>query len=226
MAFRQQIHHSAKAILRGRISAVLFPFDLPRKRQDRASETAEISRVPCSRLRLRSCTPDGVNFVSLRERKMNKLTHLDSHGAARMVDVGGKPETARSATATGRIRMSAEALAAVREGSGPKGDVLAAARIAGIMAAKKTGELIPLCHPLSLNAVSVDFAFEDDAVRATATASLTGRTGVEMEAMTATSIALLTIYDMAKALDKGMVIEGVRLLAKTGGKSGAWRAPE
>jgi len=157
---------------------------------------------------------------------MSRLTHLDSHGAARMVDVGGKPETARSATATGRIRMTAEALAAVREGSGPKGDVLAAARIAGIMAAKKTGELIPLCHPLALDAVSVDFVFEADAVRATATASLTGRTGVEMEAMTATSIALLTIYDMAKALDKGMVIEGVRLLEKTGGKSGAWRAPE
>jgi cyclic pyranopterin phosphate synthase len=157
---------------------------------------------------------------------MSKLTHLDSHGAARMVDVGGKPETARSATATGRIRMSAEALTAVREGSGPKGDVLAAARIAGIMAAKRTAELIPLCHPLSLDAVSVDFAFDPDGVRATATASLTGRTGVEMEAMTATSVALLTIYDMAKALDKGMVIEGVRLLEKTGGKSGAWRAPE
>ena len=157
---------------------------------------------------------------------MIKLTHLDSHGAARMVDVGGKPETARSATATGRIRMSPETLAAVREGSGPKGDVLAAARIAGIMAAKKTGELSPLCHPPSLDAESVDFAFEADAVRATATASLTGRTGVEMEAMTATSIALLTIYDMAKALDKGMVIEEVRLLEKTGGKSGAWRAPE
>ena len=157
---------------------------------------------------------------------MSKLTHLDAHGAARMVDVGGKPETARSATATGRIRMSPEALAAVREGSGPKGDVLAAARLAGIMAAKKTGELIPLCHPLSLDAVSVDLVFEDDAVRATATASLTGRTGVEMEAMTATSVTLLTIYDMAKALDKGMVIEGVRLLEKTGGKSGAWRAPE
>ena len=155
---------------------------------------------------------------------MSRLTHLDSHGAARMVDVGGKTETARSATATGRIRMSAEALQAVREGSGPKGDVLAAARIAGIMAAKKTAELIPLCHPLSLDAVTVDFAFEDDAVRATATASITGRTGVEMEAMTAISIALLTIYDMAKALDKGMVIEGVRLLEKTGGKSGAWRA--
>ncbi len=155
---------------------------------------------------------------------MSRLTHLDETGAARMVDVGGKAQTARSATATGRIRMSAAALAAVREGSGPKGDVLAAARIAGIMAAKKTGELIPLCHPLSLDAVSVDFAFEDNAVRTTARASLTGRTGVEMEAITATSIALLTIYDMAKALDKAMVIEDVRLLEKTGGKSGPWRA--
>lgn len=154
---------------------------------------------------------------------MSKLTHLDSQGAARMVDVGGKPETARSATATGRIRMSPQALDAVREGSGPKGDVLAAARIAGIMAAKKTGELIPLCHPLSLDAVQVEFAFESDAVRATARASLTGRTGVEMEALTAASVALLTIYDMAKALDKGMVINGVRLLEKTGGKSGVWR---
>ena len=155
---------------------------------------------------------------------MNKLTHLDSRGQARMVDVGGKPETARSATAAGRIRMAPATLAAVRAGSGPKGDVLAAARIAGIMAAKKTGELIPLCHPLALDAVTVDFAFEDDAVRVTATASLTGRTGVEMEALTAASVALLTIYDMAKALEKGMTIEGVRLLAKTGGKSGDWRA--
>ena len=155
---------------------------------------------------------------------MNNLTHLDSQGAARMVDVGGKPETARSATATGRIRMSPPALAAIREGSGPKGDVLAAARIAGIMAAKKTGELIPLCHPLALDAVTVDFAFEEDGLRATARAALTGRTGVEMEAMTATAIALLTIYDMAKALDKGMVVEEVRLLEKTGGKSGDWRA--
>jgi len=156
---------------------------------------------------------------------MSRLTHLDDSGAARMVDVGGKPETARSATATGRIRMAPHALAAVRDGSGPKGDVLAAARIAGIMAAKKTGELIPLCHPLALDAVTVEFAFEDDAVRATARASLTGRTGVEMEALTAASLALLTVYDMAKALDKGMVIEGVRLLEKTGGKSGDWRAP-
>jgi cyclic pyranopterin phosphate synthase len=155
---------------------------------------------------------------------MSRLTHLDEKGQARMVDVGGKPETARSATATGRIRMSAAALAAVREGAGPKGDVLAAARIAGIMAAKKTGDLIPLCHPLALDAVAVEFAFEDGGIRVTARASLTGRTGVEMEAMTAASIALLTIYDMAKALDKGMVVEEVRLLEKTGGKSGDWRA--
>lgn len=155
---------------------------------------------------------------------MSRLTHLDSRGQARMVDVGGKAETARSATATGRIRMSQGTLAAVRDGSGPKGDVLAAARIAGIMAAKRTGELIPLCHPLALDAVTVDFAFEPDGVRATARASLTGKTGVEMEALTAAAIALLTIYDMAKALDKGMVIEEVRLLEKTGGKSGDWRA--
>ena len=155
---------------------------------------------------------------------MSKLTHLDEQGAARMVDVGGKPEKARSASAEGRIRMSTATLAAVREGSGPKGDVLAAARIAGIMAAKKTGELIPLCHPLALDAVTVDFAFEDDGVLVAATASLTGKTGVEMEALTAASVALLTIYDMAKALEKGMTIEGVRLLAKTGGKSGDWHA--
>jgi cyclic pyranopterin phosphate synthase len=155
---------------------------------------------------------------------VSRLTHLDEHGQARMVDVGGKPETARSATATGRIRMSDHALAAIRDGSGPKGDVLAAARIAGIMAAKKTGELIPLCHPLALDAVSVDFVFEAGGIRVTARASLTGRTGVEMEAMSAAAIALLTIYDMAKALDNGMVVEEVRLLEKTGGKSGTWRA--
>ena len=142
-----------------------------------------------------------------------------------MVDVGGKPATARVAIATGRIRMSAEALAAIRDGNVPKGDVFAAARIAGIMAAKKTADLIPLCHPLSLDAVTVDFTFEDDAVRATASASLTGKTGVEMEAMTATSVALLTIYDMAKAIDKGMVIDAVRLIEKRGGKSGHWQAP-
>ena len=155
---------------------------------------------------------------------MAELTHLDAQGNARMVDVGGKAATARVAIASGTISMSAAALAAIRDGDVPKGDVLAAARIAGIMAAKKTAELIPLCHPLALDAVTVDFAFEDGTVRATSSASLTGRTGVEMEAMTATCIALLTIYDMAKALDKGMVIGDVRLIEKRGGKSGTWRA--
>lgn len=157
---------------------------------------------------------------------MSKLTHLDAHGNARMVDVGGKVQTRRVAVATGLITMSAAALSAIRNGHVPKGDVAAAARIAGIMAAKKTGELIPLCHPLALDAVTLDFEFENEALRATATASLTGKTGVEMEALTAASVALLTIYDMAKALDKSMVIEGVRLLSKTGGKSGDWHAPE
>ncbi|GGD52078.1 cyclic pyranopterin monophosphate synthase MoaC [Erythrobacter arachoides] len=156
---------------------------------------------------------------------MSQLTHLDETGAARMVDVGGKAQTARSATATGRIRMAPGTLAAVRDGSGPKGDVMAAARIAGIMAAKKTGDLIPLCHPLALDSVSVDFAFEEDGIAVTARASLTGRTGVEMEALTAASVALLTIYDMAKAMEKGMVIADIRLTHKTGGKSGDWRAP-
>ena len=121
--------------------------------------------------------------------------------------------------------MSAIALTAIREGSGPKGDVLAAARIAGIMGAKKTAELIPLCHPLALDAVTLEFGFEADGIRATATASLTGKTGVEMEALTAVSIALLTIYDMAKALDKAMVIGDVKLLEKRGGKSGDWVRP-
>lgn len=155
---------------------------------------------------------------------MTGLTHLDADGNARMVDIGGKAATQRVAIASGRIRISAPALAAIRAGDAPKGDVLAAARIAGIMAAKKTADLIPLCHPLALDSVTVDFGFEDGAISATATASLTGKTGVEMEAMTATSIALLTIYDMAKALDKGMVIEAVRLIEKRGGKSGTWRA--
>lgn len=156
---------------------------------------------------------------------MADLTHLDSEGHARMVDVGGKAATARVAVAEGRITMNAQALAAIRDGTAPKGDVLAAARIAGIMAAKKTAELIPLCHPLALDAVTVDFTLEADGVRVTATASLTGKTGVEMEALTAASVALLTIYDMAKAVDKAMVIESVRLIEKRGGKSGDWHAP-
>lgn len=155
---------------------------------------------------------------------MTKLTHLDAAGNAAMVDVSTKPATEREAIAEGRITMSAEALAAIREGAVKKGDVLATARIAGIMAAKKTSELIPLCHPLMLSKVAVDFEFEADGLRVTAMARLSGQTGVEMEALTAASIALLTIYDMAKALDKGMVIGGVRLLEKRGGKSGDWRA--
>lgn len=143
-----------------------------------------------------------------------------------MVDVSAKADSVREAVAEGRITMSAEALAAIREGSAKKGDVLATARIAGIMAAKKTSELIPLCHPLMLSKVSVDFAFEEDGIRATALVRLTGQTGVEMEAMTAVSVALLTIYDMAKALDKGMVISAIRLLSKSGGKSGDWKSGE
>lgn len=141
-----------------------------------------------------------------------------------MVDIGGKTATQRSATAAGLIRMSAATLQAVRDGNGPKGDVLGAARIAAIMAAKKTGDLIPLCHPLALDSVSVEFTFGEDTIEVSATASLTGKTGVEMEALTAASVALLTIYDMAKALEKGMVIDAIRLLAKTGGKSGDWHA--
>lgn len=157
---------------------------------------------------------------------MRGLSHLGQDGAARMVDVGGKPETARTAVARGTIRMADAALAAVREGGGEKGDVLGVARVGGIMAAKKTADLIPLCHPLALDAVTIDFAFTADGIVVTARASLTGRTGVEMEAMTAACVALLTIYDMAKALDPSMVIERVRVLEKTGGKTGDWRAGE
>jgi cyclic pyranopterin phosphate synthase len=155
---------------------------------------------------------------------MNGLTHLDEAGNAAMVDVSAKAATVREAVAEGRITMSDAALAAIRDGAVKKGDVLATARIAGIMAAKKTSELIPLCHPLMLSKVAVNFAFESDGIRVTAMSRLTGQTGVEMEALTATSIALLTIYDMAKALDKGMVIGDVRLLEKRGGKSGDWKA--
>ncbi|MBK9431835.1 cyclic pyranopterin monophosphate synthase MoaC [Sphingorhabdus sp.] len=156
---------------------------------------------------------------------MTKLTHLDDAGNAAMVDITAKDATVREAVAEGRISMSAEALAAIKQGVVKKGDVLATARIAGIMAAKKTSELIPLCHPLALSKAAVDFDFEGDGIRVTALARLTGQTGVEMEAMTAASVALLAIYDMAKALDKGMVISGVRLLSKSGGKSGDWRTP-
>ena len=155
---------------------------------------------------------------------MSGLTHLDEHGAARMIDVSAKAVTAREATAEGCIAMLPATLAAIRDGLIAKGDVLAVARIAGIMAAKRTADLIPLCHPLPLSGVEVALAFEDDGIRVTATARTTHTTGVEMEALTAVSVALLTIYDMAKAIDRGMTIAGVRLLAKRGGRSGDWRA--
>lgn len=155
---------------------------------------------------------------------MSGLTHLDAQGAAHMVDVGGKAITAREAVARGRITMSAEAAAAIRAGSVKKGDVLATARVAGIMAAKRTADLIPLCHPLPLTRVALDLDLDEGGVTVTATAATEGKTGVEMEALTAVSVALLTLYDMAKALDKGMVLGDIRLLTKTGGKSGDWRA--
>ena len=155
---------------------------------------------------------------------MTTLTHLDSAGAAHMVDVSDKHVTAREAVAKGRISMSREAATAIRSGAAAKGDVLAVARIAGIMAAKRTSDLIPLCHPLPLTRVAIDLSADDTGVTATATARTDGKTGVEMEALTAVSVTLLTIYDMAKAIDKAMTIDGIRLLAKTGGKSGDYRA--
>ena len=157
---------------------------------------------------------------------MDRLTHIDDSGAARMVDVAKKPVSAREAIATGRIRMTPETVEAIKAGNGPKGDVLATARIAGIMAAKRTSELIPLCHPIGLDSVAIEFAFEEDGVSCHAKTSVAARTGVEMEALAAVSIALLTVYDMAKALDKMMTIEGIRLLRKTGGKSVDWQAKE
>lgn len=156
---------------------------------------------------------------------MSGLTHLDETGAARMVDVSAKAVTVREATASGVIHMSDEALDAIRSGSVKKGDVLAVARVAGIMAAKKTSDLIPLCHPLPLSSVTVDFSFGDGCIAVTAIARTAGQTGVEMEALTATSAALLTLYDMAKALDKAMIISSIQLEKKTGGKSGDWVRP-
>lgn len=155
---------------------------------------------------------------------MSDLTHIDEGGAARMVDVSAKNDTIREATATGRIAMSAEAAAAIRAGDVKKGDVLGAARIAGIMAAKKTSDLVPLCHPLPISGVTLDLETDETGVTATATVKTTDKTGVEMEALTAVSVALLTVYDMAKALDRGMEIGGIRLLAKSGGRSGDWTA--
>jgi cyclic pyranopterin phosphate synthase len=158
----------------------------------------------------------------------DRLTHLGAGGEANMVDVGAKAETERTAIATGSVRMLPETLATILAGDAKKGDVLGTARLAGIMAAKRTHELIPLCHPLLLTKVAVDI--EPDSalpgLRVTALARVTGKTGVEMEALTAASIACLTIYDMAKAIDRAMVISDIRLVEKTGGKSGDIRAPE
>jgi cyclic pyranopterin monophosphate synthase len=155
---------------------------------------------------------------------MTDLTHLDAEGNARMVEVSAKPATVREATATGRIAMSTEAAQAIRAGAAKKGDVIAVARVAGIMAAKRTAELIPLCHPLPITGVTIDVRLDDAGVTATATVRTTHSTGVEMEAMTAVSVTLLTVYDMAKAIDRGMMIGGIRLLAKSGGRSGDWEA--
>jgi len=157
---------------------------------------------------------------------MSELTHFDEGGNARMVDVGAKPPTRRRAVAEGRIRMQPPTLELIREGRHRKGDVLGVARVAAIMAAKRTAELIPLCHPVPLTRVAVELEPEPDAVavRCQATVEAEWRTGVEMEALTAVQIALLTVYDMCKAVDRGMVIEGVRLLEKRGGRSGTWRA--
>ncbi len=151
---------------------------------------------------------------------MSGLTHFDPAGHAVMVDVSAKPETARTATARGRVRMRPETLAVIAGGTAAKGDVLGTARLAGIMAAKRTAELIPLCHPLPITSVTVDLSPGDDAVDIACTVRTTGRTGVEMEALTAVTVAALTVYDMVKAIDRGMVIEAVRVVHKDGGKSG------
>lgn len=157
---------------------------------------------------------------------MRQLSHIDAEGNARMVDVGEKAETARTATAEGRIRMAGETLGRIAEGGIKKGDVLTVAQLAGIMGAKRTPDLIPLCHPLPLTSVEVRLEPEPEppAIRITATCKLAGRTGVEMEALTAVAVAALTVYDMVKAIDRSMVIEGIRLTHKAGGRSGAFHA--
>jgi len=156
---------------------------------------------------------------------MDRLTHVDEAGAARMVDVSGKDVTARTATASGRVLVSAEVVALLRGAGVPQGDTLAVARLAGIMGAKQTLSLIPLCHPLAISGVTVDLKITDDGVDIAATVRTTDRTGVEMEALTAVSVAALTVIDMVKAVDKAAVITDVRVETKTGGKSGDWVRP-
>ena len=155
-----------------------------------------------------------------------RLTHVDDSGAARMVDVGEKAVTARTATAAGRVLVSGQVVALLRGDGVPKGDALAVARVAGIMAAKRTPDLVPLCHPLAISGVTVDLEVADDAVEITATVRTTDRTGVEMEALTAVTVAGLTVVDMVKAVDKAATITDVRVLAKAGGRSGEWRRDE
>jgi len=157
---------------------------------------------------------------------MNSSSHFDAQGNAHMVDVGHKPATVRRAVAEGHIRLNAQTRAALALGATPKGDVLAIAQLAGIMAAKRTAELIPLCHPLPLTHVAVRLELNDVGVRCVAVTQTTASTGVEMEALTAVQVALLTVYDMCKSLERGMVIDGIRLLEKSGGQSGDWRAAE
>lgn len=157
------------------------------------------------------------------EESQPQLSHLDEEGRIRMVDVGAKPITARVAEASGFVQMSESTIAAIRERRTPKGDPLETARLAGIMAAKRTGELIPLCHPLALTHADVQITLEDNGARITATASTSAQTGVEMEALTAVSVAALTLYDMLKAIDRGMVIGEIRLERKSGGRSGEWK---
>lgn len=158
---------------------------------------------------------------------MSGLTHFDAQGAAHMVDVSGKAETDRVAVAEGYIRTAPETLEIIKSGTAKKGDVIGIARLAGIMGAKRTSDLIPLCHPLPIAKVAVELTVDDTlpGLRVTATVGTAGRTGVEMEALTAVSTACLTVYDMAKAVQKDMEIGGIRLLSKTGGKSGTWKAP-
>jgi len=178
-----------------------------------------------SNVRPRPCDDRG-DPSSCYDGTMNDLTHFNAQGQAHMVDVGGKAETRRTAVAEGWIRMQPATLARIREGSAAKGDVLGVARLAAIMAAKRTSDLIPLCHPIALSRVAAEFTLDESGsrVRCEVTAECTGRTGVEMEALTAVQVGLLTIYDMCKAVDRGMVMEGVRLLEKRGGKSDWHRA--
>jgi cyclic pyranopterin phosphate synthase len=153
---------------------------------------------------------------------MSRFSHVDDEGAARMVDVADKDVTVRTATATGRVDLSAECVALLRGEGVPKGDVLAVARVAGIMGAKRTPDLVPLCHPIALHGMTVDLVVDDSGIVVTATARTADRTGVEMEALTAVSVACLTVIDMTKAVDPRATISGVKVLAKTGGKTGSW----